>query len=621
ISVDSIQDLNGNRMLSAVKWTAYVNQSQLRWEQSELALEGEPNTTIQQTIRINNTGGEAKNFTIQNIPTWLEVSPKNGTVAPQTSQTITLKAANGVNVGKYEQTILLNGPTASDGQPETSDQLTVKLNVRNEAPDWEVNPANYEHSATVIATLLIDNVYSTNTDDMLAAFVGNECRGVANVKYESAYGRYVVYLTVYSNDFEADNFVYRIWDAGASIVREATTNAVLNWADGYSFGSVNAPIIFTATDATLGEIELVRGWTWISLNTKNDDMSVNNRFGELTGTADILKGQSAFSATTTGQWMGALEEVDNKQMYKLKMNKSSVLHTSGKAVTPAEESITILPKWNWIGYTPQGMLSVQEALAGLEAAEGDIIKGQMGFATYSSGRWQGSLTTMVPGTGYVYQSQASTQKAFTYPYVAARSAQMLRSAQATTNHFNAVAPNTYSDNMSVIAVVKRWSTVVNPVEVGVFVDGECRGAQTAGTNGLVFLTVAGEGTNATLNFKIYEPATGEETSITQTLTYSTDAVVGSIAQPYVIWLEGTGINNVLLEEISIYPNPVVTDLFIRNAPETIERLEVIDVSGRTVMIRNNFRDESLNVSNLAVGTYILKLTHENETLMLKFNKK
>ncbi|MDL2322663.1 DUF6273 domain-containing protein [Bacteroidales bacterium OttesenSCG-928-A17] len=621
ISVDSIYDLNGNRMLSAVKWTAYVNQSQLRWEQSELALEGEPNTTIQQTIRINNTGGEAKNFTIQNIPTWLEVSPKNGTVAPQSSQTITVKAANGMNVGKYEQTILLNGPTASDGQPETSDQLTVKLNVRNEAPDWEVNPADYEQSATVIATLLIDDVYSTDTDDRLAAFVGNECRGVAQVKYESAYGRYVVYLTVYSNNFEEDNFIYRIWDASASIVREATTQATLSWADGYSFGSINAPIIFTATDATLGEIELVRGWTWISLNTKNDDMSVNNRFGELTGTADILKGQLAFSATTTGEWMGALEEVDNKQMYKLKMNKASVLHTSGKAVTPADETITILPKWNWIGYTPQGMLSVQEALAGLEAAEGDIIKGQLGFATYNSGRWQGSLTTLVPGTGYVYQSLASTQKTFTYPYVGVRSAQTLRSAQDNTNYFNAVAPNAYSDNMSVIAVVKRWSTIVNPVEVGVFVDGECRGAQTAGANGLVFLTVAGEGNNSTLSFKIYEPATGKETSITQTLPYSTDAVVGSIAEPYVIWLEGTGINQVGLEEISIYPNPVTTILNLHHNFESLDRIEVVDVSGRTIRVVEKLEEKTMEVADLTPGLYMLRITVNNETVVLKFNKK
>lgn len=618
ISVDGIQDLNGNKQASAIIWTAYINQSQLRWAQSELALEGKPAATIQQGVQINNTSGESKNFTITDIPTWLEVTPSSGTIAAQSSQNITVKTASAVNTGNYEQTLLLNGPTTA-GEPESIDQLTIKLNMKGEGPDWTVNPADYEFSSGVIASLLIDNVYSTDINDRLAAFVGDECRGVANVTYESAYGRYVVYLTVYSDNFLADNFIFRIWDASASEIREATTTAALDWDNNYSYGSVNAPVVFTATDAKLREIDLPAGWNWLSFNTKTSDMSVNKLFGELTSKADVLKSQTTFSAATTGQWKGSLENVDNKQMYKLKMNQPSVLHTAGTAVTPGQEIITLLPNWNWIGYTPQGALTLQQALAGLQATEGDIVKDQTSFSTYSSGNWVGSLGKMLPGKGYVYQSRATENKSFTYPYVASATASELRESSATNSYFEPVSFNAYSDNMSIIAVVKRDGAIVRNIELGAFVDEECRGAQTDGENGLIFISVAGEG-NASLRFRIYDQATGEVFKAPESLSYSNDAVIGTLASPYVIQLYGTGIAEVTADAVTIYPNPVKNDLNISHPWKQVDKVEIINPEGRVLSSETDFIRSSLNVSNLSEGMYFLRITQNGQTVMLKFIK-
>lgn len=616
-TADRIQDLNGNRQKSAVVWTALVNQTQLRWSQKELELETQPAVVTTQTVTINNTGGESENFTITGIPTWLQVTPSSGTVAALSSQTITIKSAASVNVGKYEQTLLLNGTSV--------DQLTVKLNVKNAAPDWTVNPADYEHNTGIIAALFVDGAYSTDTDDKLAAFVGNECRGVANLTYDSQRGRYSVYLTMYSNDnFANDNFVFRIWDASRSEIREATTDAELNFTSGHTIGSITSPVVFTATDAKLNEIPLAAGWSWLSINITKDNMDVQNIFGEVTDKLIVLKNKTDFSAPYEGVIMGEVDTINNTQMYKLRMREASTLHTAGTPVVPSETQMTLNPGWNWIAYTPQGLLTVQQALAGLLASSDDVIKSQTAFATYTNGSWQGSLATLEPGKGYVYQRVGTTSRTFTYPYVAPQGAPVMGMAAAqneAASIFTPVDGSKYENNMSIIAVVKNGSDTLKNVEVGAFIGDECRGAVRSKDNGLLFLTVAGS-SDGTISFRAYNHADGTQLDATQTLAYETDVVEGTVVSPYVIQMKTSGIDNLQgNNSFSIYPNPASITLKLKHDLGTVDLMEIIDASGRGIITKPDFSDNSIDVSALAEGIYVLKLTKEGKTFTARFIKK
>lgn len=598
---DGIQDLNGNKQKSSVVWTALVNQTQLRWSQKDLALETQPGSVITKTVQISNSGGESETYTITGIPTWLQVTPSSGTVDALGSQTITLQSVAATNIGKYATTLLLNGKSV--------DQMNVSLNVKTPAPDWSVNPAGYEQNANLTAALLIDGAYSTDTDDKLAAFVGNECRGVANLTHDSQRGRYSVYLTLYSDNFANDNFIFRIWDASRSEIREADTDADINLASGYAIGSVTMPIVFYATDAELNEIPLAAGWSWISINIKNDDMSVNKLFGEVTDKMVQLKNKTNFSAPYQGEILGEIDLISNTQMYKIRMNGASVLHTAGTPVAPATTPITLNPGWNWIAYTPQGMLNIQEALAGLQANTNDVIKSQTAFATYSNGLWQGSLTTMEPGKGYVYQRVGTTARTFTYPYVAPQGVPAMRAA--TANEATIFTPKNaglYENNMSIIAVVKSGNDTLKNVEVGAFVGDECRGAVRSKESGLLFLTVAGN-EGGVITFKVYNHATGQYLATTQTLPYETDMLQGSIAAPYILQGTSTGIDNVDANSISIYPNPVKNLLYVTNSEQlTMNNDAVItDLLGRTIGIFQLSITNSIDVSSLPAGIYLLKI--------------
>ena len=99
-------------------------------------------------------------------------------------------------------------------------------------------------------------------------------------------------------------------------------------------------------------------------------------------------------------------ELNPGQMYKL----YSTAVVNGVAVTgvPVSSSITIGTGSNWIGYTGETTTDIAAALTTLLGAsftsnEGDkIISQDGGFAIYNGTTWQGTLTQLTQGQGYVY---------------------------------------------------------------------------------------------------------------------------------------------------------------------------------------------------------------------------
>jgi len=70
-------------------------------------------------------------------------------------------------------------------------------------------------------------------------------------------------------------------------------------------------------------------------------------------------------------------------------------------------------------------------------------------------------------------------------------------------------------------------------------------------------------------------------------------------------------DNVLNEGVLVYPNPTnsVLNFKISNAGINIKKVNVIDVTGKTIFSQNN--SQTLNVSNYSKGLYILKIESQN----------
>ena len=89
---------------------------------------------------------------------------------------------------------------------------------------------------------------------------------------------------------------------------------------------------------------------------------------------------------------------------------------SSEVVDPTLYPISLAPGNNWIGFISTQSMSLDEAFGDFVPTDRDVIKSANGKATYYQGYgWQGSLNMLEPGKGYIYKSNATGTRTFTYP--------------------------------------------------------------------------------------------------------------------------------------------------------------------------------------------------------------
>jgi hypothetical protein len=81
----------------------------------------------------------------------------------------------------------------------------------------------------------------------------------------------------------------------------------------------------------------------------------------------------------------------------------------------------------------------------------------------------------------------------------------------------------------------------------------------------------------------------------------------------------TGIAGIERVSVEIYPNPVKDMLQIENGEQRINRIEIVDLSGKVIFQSNSLRNQ-INVSDLSQGIYFVKLETEKGTVTKKFVK-
>jgi len=94
--------------------------------------------------------------------------------------------------------------------------LTVLfLSAESALAGWEVNPADFEFSATLTAVLIVDGSVVAGGDNLLGAFVGEECRGIATPI--NALDSWVFFMTIYANVAE-ETVHFRVLIPGEGVV-------------------------------------------------------------------------------------------------------------------------------------------------------------------------------------------------------------------------------------------------------------------------------------------------------------------------------------------------------------------------------------------------------------------
>ena len=59
-------------------------------------------------------------------------------------------------------------------------------------PDWNVNPGAYTNNMTITGAINLNHEESRDANDIVAAFIDGECRGVAHTVLQGSVDRYSV---------------------------------------------------------------------------------------------------------------------------------------------------------------------------------------------------------------------------------------------------------------------------------------------------------------------------------------------------------------------------------------------------------------------------------------------
>ena len=523
-TVRDLRDVNGNLSLP-VCWSAYINNNELAWSENSIKMTKKAGESHTFEASFTNKSGKQQMWTISGMPSWLKADTEYGTVDPLATETISFEVTEATPVGKYDETVYLTG---NDG---IATPLTLSLTMEGDKPDWTVDKGKYESTMSIIGTLSILGKPSYDADDIVGVFVDGECRGIAHPAYNERYDNSFLLLDVYGNDDDAGKVLtFKAYDASTGIMYPVTTTSQdVTFSANVLIGKYAAPLLIETADKIEQTTLLSTGWNWTSFYVNADDMNVSSVFASVADGVETVKTKDEFANCDKGTWYGKTFDVDNRSMYKARMSSTKVLKLIGSYGSKEDRTITVVPGWNWIAYNNTQTASVADALAGMDPQDGDMIKGQYGFALFDGYEWTGSLKALTPGQGYMLQSASANVRTFNYPSSLPAYVQKKAAAQRKQYSFSPIDHHKYPSNMTITARVTFDGAVQQDAEVGVFAGDECRTAEFTDADGYAYFTVPGDG-KCTLRFMLAKD--GQTWLSDVTLDFAEDAICGSYKLPF-----------------------------------------------------------------------------------------
>lgn len=533
-TVREVRDENGNYS-EPIRWSAFVNRRQLSWSDNVVTLTKKLGESLAFSVKVVNNGGKQQMWEISGMPSWLTADTDNGTTDPLVQDDVTFTIAKSTPIGTYSQTVYLVGGDAIEVP------LTLNLTVTGDEPEWMVDKSDYENTMNMIAQLSILGTPSADTADKLAVFVGDECRGVGRPVYSKRYDSYYVLLDIYGNAADkGTNLSFRAYDASTGMVytQLECSNGDVAFTKDQIAGTYADPILLNALDYQEQTTSLTKGWNWMALYVQPDDMSMQTVLAPINAEVTMAKSQTGFMESTGSEWYGNEIMMNNSEMYKINLSAPATLKVLGRVADPSSRLITVKQGWNWIAYNATSAMSLDEAFAGMQPKDGDVVKAQSCFAVYDGYEWAGTLSLLEPSQGYMLYSVATADRTFAYPLAGQIDKTVKARARRLppAGYFEPIDYHKYPDNMSLIARVTFDGNELPGAEIGIYAGDECRSHAYTNDAGLAYVTIPGNA-KTTLTFKLLYK--GKVYTSTTTLDYESDGIVGSTFNPFVINFDTT----------------------------------------------------------------------------------
>jgi len=449
---------------------------------------------------------------------------------------------------------------------------------------WEFDSENFTHQGRITSSVTIEGTGAES--GFLAAFAGNECRGITEAVYNPQSGNYIFELNCFSNTETGDVLVFRYFNP--AVVMEYNLDRSVDFSSGMNTGSASAP--FPMNIGTDYSVSLSAGWNWFSFNTTLDNMTPQFILEAANSPGDYIKNQTVSATYYEGLgWFGTLDRLDSRELYKIRLQNNSVIHFSGRPVDINAINIPLASGWNWIGYLPRQAMPVNTALQSLSPSDLDYIKDQVSSSTYYAdfSLWYGTMDDMEPQRGYMLR--VTNPGTLVYPEPEGKGNQM-SSGTEQTGAFNP-HPYEFSGEVFVRVILDDIPKGSENDTLYAYVGDELRGLTAGmefldGTYHFSLMIYSNLVTGETVTFRYYNSDTKKIYNCSETVIFTDDMRLGTAQYPLLMHAYATSVHENIINDpdFRIYPNPSEKFLNIEytlNEPGDV-RITVFDSFGRAV---------------------------------------
>lgn len=495
------------------------------------------------------------------------------------------------------------------------------------AQNWGTPDSHAKSSNTPIVAkvTLGETVQEAGT---LGAFVGDELRGLATIHTD---GNFWIQAFYNEGETNPDEFTFKFYDGEQEYTNCTTT--LPGQEEGY--GTPNSPQVlnFTTTQTMTQTTALVTGWNWWSTPIEMSGVDGLTMLEEALGSTGIrIQSKTAFTDYydfgEDSFWDGQLSSITNEQMYKIRTSVASNISFTGSPANPSNHTITISDGWNWIGFPNGSNVSLDDAFSGFSPEDEDQIKSSAGFAQFYNidgiTFWDGSLTVLTPGQGYMYKSNSTNTKYLTFQTGANAKGELLTEDVSLSGKVFLSDVGSFANNMTITAIIELDGDPLrsDDYELAAFVGNECRGSVKLKyvrplNQYMAFLLVHGDQEE---NLRFVLTDSNECSWSNDYVIYNNDAIIGTPNQPVVLHFGPLGLDDNGLAAINVYPNPS-NDVFNIEGKD-IQKVEVINALGQ-VSYSKEIKDDiiKIDLSGCSVGAYLLRIVTNKGIVTQKIVKK
>ncbi|KXX71211.1 T9SS type A sorting domain-containing protein [Flammeovirga sp. SJP92] len=648
VTIDSaaLIDFQGNENLEQFTWEFKVNYSPVYFSSNEIEFFMDMDATHQVEVTLKSNFEQIEYFTLSGYDTsWISLSNQNNILLENNAQQQFRNGARDMylnfdsfqkEAGTYRDTVYAQ----VEGFAPAVLYLTVHLN--SELSNWSFKPSDYESSMEMISVVGFaedaqsEMLLSADTNDIVAAVIDNEIRGLAQMTKLKDIDSERLYLTVFGNAEDRGKSVdFRVLDASNGYEYDAyNTIGEVTFQSDTLYGRTGLPdtLRVDKSEGRARYIHLASGWNMISLNAQPEDASISKIFQGYPLTAgDQVKDKNNFTQFDVEGWSAStLDSLEGGQGYWVYVQNEGSIRFSGKYQSGDITRNFLLNDpsgWYLIGSPIQDEQNINEVLGfiGDIPTEG-VLKTQNQFATFEGGVWSGQLALMQPFKAYQVQLDANSIMTFgTDVQELWPEKDNLYENGSNTRSVEkwSVEPSQFEHSASLIAKLKDLSVTEGDQLIISGQDEELFGvidavfdelSQEWYFTGLFY----GGGTEEELVVKYYQSSTNSLIGTVENFTYQTNQREGSMSNPMLFSLNEND-KQLLDESISLYPNPVETDFALQLdvLEDDVVTISISSISGvkylefnETVYQGSNEIEVDLSDYNLGTGVYVVNIIGE-----------